>query len=256
MAGFHEGDPFSLPDHPGDFADATTRGIEGMRIAYSPRLDLWPVSREVADVIDEAVGAFRDAGAIVEEVELGLPGTHTELCEVWMREAAVLYAELNETFVLGGVADFLGADSAGIPPQFADMIRAGQPISAVQAKLDDAVRTQVFDALMGCFATYDLLVSPTTSIASIDNGSDGNTIGPADVEGEAVDPLMGWCLTYPFNMTGHPAASIPAGFTADGLPVGMQLIGRRHDEATLLAASAAFEQVRPWADSYDKLAVG
>ena len=70
------------------------------------------------------------------------------------------------------------------------------------------------------------------------------------MNGEGVDPLIGWCLTYPANFTGHPAASVPAGFTRDGLPVGMQLVGRRFDEATLIAASAAFERTRPWYGSY------
>jgi amidase/aspartyl-tRNA(Asn)/glutamyl-tRNA(Gln) amidotransferase subunit A len=62
--------------------------------------------------------------------------------------------------------------------------------------------------------------------------------------------LIGWCLTYPLNFTGHPAASIPAGLTSDGLPIGMQIIRRRFADDTVLAASAAFERVRPWQQTY------
>ena len=83
----------------------------------------------------------------------------------------------------------------------------------------------------------------------VENRDDGNTVGPSEVNGEAVDPLIGWCLTYPVNFTGHPACSIPAGMS-DGLPVGMQIIGRRYADADVLAASAAFEQLRPWASRY------
>ena len=82
------------------------------------------------------------------------------------------------------------------------------------------------------------------------SAADGDTVGPSAVEGEAVDPLIGWCLTYPINFTGHPAASVPAGL-ADGLPVGMQIVGRRYADADVLAASAAFERLRPWRQTYE-----
>jgi amidase/aspartyl-tRNA(Asn)/glutamyl-tRNA(Gln) amidotransferase subunit A len=99
------------------------------------------------------------------------------------------------------------------------------------------------------FAQYDLLVTPTLAAMPVANHTDGNTLGPHEVNGEPVDPLIGWCLTYPINFTGHPAASIPAGLV-DGLPVGMQIIGRRYGDADVFAASAAFERLRPWTESY------
>ena len=74
-------------------------------------------------------------------------------------------------------------------------------------------------------------------------------MGPTEIEGEAVDPLIGWCLTYPINFSGHPAASVPAGMT-DGLPVGMQVVARRGADGELLAACGAFERVRPWMETY------
>lgn len=82
------------------------------------------------------------------------------------------------------------------------------------------------------------------------NASEGSTLGPATINGEPVDPKIGWCLTHLFNFTGHPAASIPAGSTDDSLPVGMQLVGPRFADDDVLAASAAFERIRPWAEAY------
>jgi amidase/aspartyl-tRNA(Asn)/glutamyl-tRNA(Gln) amidotransferase subunit A len=66
-----------------------------------------------------------------------------------------------------------------------------------------------------------------------------------------VDPLIGWCLTYLANFTGHPAASVPAGLAEGRLPVGMQVVGRRYADADVLAASAAFERMRPWSQTYE-----
>jgi amidase len=102
-------------------------------------------------------------------------------------------------------------------------------------------------------ADYDLLVTPTLACLPVDNAADGNTMGPNQVQGEPVDPLIGWCLTYPVNFSGHPAASIPAGMV-DGLPVGMQIIGRRYADGDVLAASAAFERLRPWVQTYEACA--
>jgi amidase/aspartyl-tRNA(Asn)/glutamyl-tRNA(Gln) amidotransferase subunit A len=114
---------------------------------------------------------------------------------------------------------------------------------------DQALRSEVYDAIQAVFADYDLLVTPTVGALPVKNRDDGNTVGPGEINGKAVDPLIGWCLTYPINFTGHPAASIPAGL-ADGLPVGMQIVGRRYADADVFAASAAFEALRPWAETY------
>ena len=70
------------------------------------------------------------------------------------------------------------------------------------------------------------------------------------MNGEAIDPLIGWCLTYPINFTGHPRRLGPPGL-ADGLPVGMQIVGRRHADVDVLAASAVFERLRPWQETYE-----
>jgi amidase len=114
---------------------------------------------------------------------------------------------------------------------------------------DQAIRTEVFDALRKVLDRYDYLVAPTLACLAVDNATDGNTIGPKEINGEAIDPLIGWCMTYLINFIGYPAATVPAGL-ADGLPVGMQIVGRRYADADVIAASAEFERLRPWIGTY------
>jgi amidase/aspartyl-tRNA(Asn)/glutamyl-tRNA(Gln) amidotransferase subunit A len=79
------------------------------------------------------------------------------------------------------------------------------------------------------------------SVVGVPNDPDGDTFGPTEVDGQQVDPVIGWCLTFPFNFTPHPAASAPVGTTAAGLPVGLQLVGRRFQDRDVLRAALALE---------------
>jgi len=99
------------------------------------------------------------------------------------------------------------------------------------------------------FNKYDLLLTPTVSVPPFKLGC----YGPREIAGKKVSPLAWMAFTYPFNVTGQPAASVPCGWTEDNLPVGLQIVGRRFDDATVLKASAAFEKASPWADKYPPL---
>ena len=249
MAGPHPRDPFCLPDDGLDPLAAVERPVDGLRIAYSADLGSFPVDPAVRAVVDDAVTAFADAGCTVDPVAIDLGAGQSQLCAMWMDEMAVLYGAVAENLAAVGV-DLRGEHRASLTPQFAALLDRGAALDALAAKSLDVLRTTVLDAVQDVFDTYDLIVTPTLSTPPFPNADDGNTIGPSVVDGVAVDPLLGWCLTYPFNYTGHPAVSLPAGTTSDGLPVGLQLVARRFDDATLLAASAAFERARPWADAY------
>ena len=248
LAGYDARDPFSLTEPVPDFTAATRQSIRGLRIAYSPNLDVFPIDPRVAEVVGRAVRAFEEAGAQVEEVTLGITRSQAELSDVWSRLYMLLNLQAFETYKQAGI-DLLGDHVDDFPPEYLRWVEECQRLSALAFYDDQAIRTEIFNAFQGVLNTYDLLVTPTLACLPVDNAEDGNTVGPSAINGEAVDPLIGWCLTYFVNFTGHPAASIPAGM-ADGLPVGMQIIGRRNADAHVLAASAAFERLRPWRDSY------
>ena len=97
------------------------------------------------------------------------------------------------------------------PPDYVQRIEAGRNLSALDLARDQAIRSEVYDAIQGVLATHDILVSPTLAAMPVDNAPDGDTKGPTHVDGVEVDPLIGWCLTYLTNFSGHPSASVPAG---------------------------------------------
>ncbi len=247
MAGPDARDPFSLLDTP-DFVAALSRSVKGWRIAYSPDFDVYPVESGVAGLVAEAVRGFADAGATIEEVEVGIKRPQHELSDTWNRLMMPLNISGLEGLKSVGI-DLMRDHPEDLPPEYRRWIEVGYGLSAMDVWNDQIVRTEVYDAIESVLQRYELLVTPTLACMPVKNATDGNTLGPTQINGEEVDPLIGWCLTYLTNFSGHPSASIPAGLV-DGLPVGMQLIGRRAADVDVLAASAAFERVRPWTHAY------
>ena len=247
LSGYDPRDPYAL-DEEIDFLPATRRSIKGMRIAYTPDFDVFPVDPRISKVIAEAVGAFKEAGATVEEVEIGIKRDQRELSDLWCRLIAPLSNVAFDRMRKSGF-DLIGEHREDFPPEFLHWVDATAGMTVIEQAGDQEMRTEVMDAVQGVFADYDLIVGPTLTAMQVKNGTDGNTLGPAEVNGVEIDRCIGWCPTYLSNYTGHPAASIPAGL-ADGLPVGLQIMGRRYADGDVLAASAAFERIRPWHDTY------
>ena len=247
LAGYDARDPFSLPEQ-SPLTSALRASIRGWRIAYSPNFDVFPVAPEVAAVVDDAVRAFEEAGARVEQVNLGIERDQRELSDLWCRLIIPINIATFENFKRQGL-DLLADHRDDFPPEYLRWIDEGYEWRTAALMRDEELRTEIYDAIQNALADHELLVTPTLACLPVQNAADGNTKGPTEVAGVEVDPLIGWCLTYPVNFSGHPAASIPAGM-AEGLPVGMQIIGRRYADAEVLAASATFERLRPWRDHY------
>lgn len=247
LAGYDTRDPFSN-ESTQDFVGATRRSIKGWKIAYSPDLDVYSVAPEIRAVVDEAVQTFADAGARVERVKLGIKHGQRELSDVWTRIIMPLNIGALEGMKAAGI-DLLKDHRDDFPPEYLRWIEIGQKMSAMDHFHDQTIRTEIYDAIQGVLNTHELLITPTLACMPVDNAADGNTKGPHNINGEEVDPLIGWCLTYVTNFSGHPSASVPAGLSGN-LPVGMQLIGRRHADADVLAAAAVYERLRPWKDHY------
>jgi Asp-tRNA(Asn)/Glu-tRNA(Gln) amidotransferase A subunit family amidase len=252
MAHHDPRDPMSLPDQGTDYVAATRKSVRGMKVAYSPDFGIYSVDERVAKVVAEALPAFKEMGATVEEVDIKIDATQQELSALWVRQMALVHLELAHSVKPLGI-DLLGEHNDQLNPTFARTLEIGQAMSGWDQRAGELLRSKVYDPIQDVLDDYDVLVTPTLASPPPVNATDGDTLGPAHINGVEMERTIGWCMTYPINYTGNPAASIPAGFADGNLPIGMQIIGRRHDDETVLAISAAFERTRPWHHKYLEL---
>jgi len=230
MAGPDERDPYSLPAERVDYVKALKGTLKGLRVAYSETLGLAPaVDPEVRDATAKAARVFRELGCRVEEKNPSWPSPW----EPW------------RTIFLGGIAARLAPYldrkkeiDAGLLAIVEESL-AWPPAKYVQAWVD---RLAWCAKAMQFFERFDLLLTPTVATPPFQHG----ILYPGEIDGVKVGREASSIFTYPFNLTGQPAASVPCGFTKGGLPIGLQIVGRRFDDATVLRASAAFETARPW----------
>lgn len=242
MAGTHPRDPFSVPATD-DYHAAVDRPIDELTIAYSPDMGVFPVEPAVENVLEEAITELERAGATVDEVDPDLGHDQAELLDAFYTMATVRWQSLFDTLEGQGF-DPRGADRDRLRPYLVDLVLDAETPTTREAAQADVVRTTVYDGLEDCFEEYDLLATATLATTAFPHGEE-----PETIDGVEIEPLRGWVLTQPYNFTGHPAASVPAGFV-DDLPVGLQLAGPRFADADVIAASAALERRRPWIDRY------
>lgn len=243
LAGPSDTDPFSLPADGTDYLAAVDAPVDDVRVAYSPDLGIFPLERRVRDVVDDAVDDLSRAVDAVDRVDPDFEHDRETMLDSWMTGYRVGMAERASLLAERGIDPFDHRDE--VTPEVIDGMEAGTSYSAVEYKRKDVVRTSVFDAIQALFEEYDLLITSTVALPPFET----ETLGPDEVAGEAVHPLYGWFLTWPFNMTDHPAASVPAGFV-DGVPVGLQVVAPRFGDERTISIAAAIERTRPWADEY------
>jgi Asp-tRNA(Asn)/Glu-tRNA(Gln) amidotransferase A subunit family amidase len=236
MEGFHPSDPLSLPPSGVDWSAEVRKAVRGWRVAWSPDLGFARVDPEIQKICADAVGAFEELGCVVEES--CPPWTDPEVAMwegVWLPGFAAAFDLLDPT---------IREDQVDV--ELVAVLREGAALPLLATARAEVFRARMWEALVEWFAPRDLLVSPTICVEPFEVGR----FAPASLDGEPLRRrILGWLLTYPFNMMASvPAATVPCGFTAAGVPVGLQLVGRPRDDAGLLRAAASFERARPWSD--------
>ncbi len=234
MAGYDPKDPYSLP-FPIERLDEVLAGAEslrGLKVAWSPTLGYAPVEAEVLEITAGAVRAFEELGATVEEAD---PGFENPL---------PAFEVLFGTLLAIQVVDYLPQRRDDLDPTLVKIVERALGFTAVDYARAQAQRSRLYEKCVAFFERYDLLLTPTMPMPAFEVG----VYPPKLVGGVEYDEFLGWTpFTFPFNLTNQPAASVPAGWTKDGLPVGLQIVGGPRQDLLVLRAAAAFERARPWA---------
>ncbi len=230
LAGFDGRDPHSLHERTSDWVAACDRDPRDLRLAWSPTLGYATPEPEVRSIAEEAARALGESGCTVDEIDAPFGADPAELwtAEFYAGVATRLATTLREH------RELLDPDVATVVERALAM-----PASVYQQAIRG--RYEFHERVRQFFEHYDALLSPTLPVAGVDAG-----VGVPPTLREC--NVVTWVsYTYPFNLTGQPAASVPAGWTRAGLPVGLQIVARPYREDDLFALCAALETARPWA---------
>jgi aspartyl-tRNA(Asn)/glutamyl-tRNA(Gln) amidotransferase subunit A len=231
-AGYDPLDPDSAVARPGSFLDQLDAVPRGLRIAYSPTLGYATVARDVRDRVESMLDDLRrELGWTIDPIDDRL----TDVGMAW--------ALLNSFQTYGRLADTLATHRDDFGRGFAKGLDFGARVTAADVHRCQTERAQLNEDVAAIFARYDVLLTPalpTTAFAA-----EGPL--PMEVDGRGLaSPMHAVAFSYPFNMTGHAACVVRAGFGDDGLPVGLQLITERGQDQLLLRLASACERVRPF----------
>ena len=237
IAGYDASDPNSIRESPPCFVDALEGGIEGLAVAWSSDLGYASVDPEVRAVGASAALVFESLGCRVDEStpESGEPFSTHEVIQ-----PANFYA---------GRGKFLHEHAEKLMPYVKQRLEEGEKIAGHEYATALKAMTIYQQRMDDFFERYDLLLVPSDAVPAFPVGQ-----RPEKIDGQEVDWFWGpFPMTLPFNLTGQPVANVPCGYSSEGLPIGLQVIGRKGDEATVLRASAAFEHAQPWAQDIPQL---
>ena len=230
VAGPSDDDPSSLPAPDVRYFDDVETAPDRLRIAYSPDLGYAAVQSDVAASVERAARELESLGHELHEIDGGPP----MLGDEWSA-----FVNLD---VAGVLAPFLPEYEDSITRALMRGVRAAKRIDPEQWDAMRAKRAELGHWCAGLFADHDLLLTPTVSF----DPPPARGPFPTETEGKPQPPAAAGALTIPFNMSGHPAATVRTGLSAAGLPIGMQIVGPRHRDDIVLRVSRSFEREHPW----------
>ena len=228
-------DPTTIDNQPEDYVAAVAdplHALRGLRVAWSPDFGYAAVEPEVRRLTERAARRLAEFGCHVEAVNPGWDDPRHGAAVSWYVSMA---ARVGRSY---------DQHPHAYEPSLVEMIEKGRQISGEEHGLSAQARTEFYHQARTFFEEYDLLLTPQMPLTAwpVDDW-------PSEIDGRSTPSIFDRLpFTFPFNLTGQPAASVPCGFASDGLPVALQIVGRWHADTLTLQAAAALEQAMPWAD--------
>jgi aspartyl-tRNA(Asn)/glutamyl-tRNA(Gln) amidotransferase subunit A len=233
MKGPFEGDRFSLPEDNVNYVNQFNEIPERLNIGYSLDLGIARVIRsEVEKAVMSSIQKLDTYNWSIEEIKI----ERSRISEAFSTNWLIMFAyELKP---------YLEKWSDKMDPVLIQWTKAGLDFDASALPKAMKMRSQFYQEIYEVIKKHDILITPTTAVPAFELGISA----PSTIEGKGVPPIGWQPFTFPFNFTGHPAASNPCGWSSEDTPIGMQIIGKRFQDLLVLQVSKAFEDIAPWQD--------
>jgi aspartyl-tRNA(Asn)/glutamyl-tRNA(Gln) amidotransferase subunit A len=234
LAGYDAADPACQAQPVPDYARALHRSIKGMTIGVCRNHFFDNLQEDVERSVEAAIADLAQAGATIRE--LNMPLLEYGLGAIFAIELSSSTAYHDASLQAGRVPHF--------QPDVRMLVEMGRLVTGPDYLKAEQYRTALMQAYCKVFESVDVIVGPTTPITAWKRGE-----WTVQVAGKPESVLAAsWRFTYPYNLTGLPAISLPCGFDRDGLPIGLQIAGRPFDEATVMRVAHAYERRHDWKD--------
>ena len=245
IAGQDDSDRYSVPKPNYSYVETIDEKPSNLKIGYS--LDMGfaeALDPEVEKAVLDGIQKFEEFGWSMEKSRIRLKNPESIFLTIWASGFA---------YSLG---PYLEHAKEKMDPGLVDMINLGLTFSTKDIKIAEVQREMIYEEICKIFRKVDILITPTLACPAFELGKSTVNMETMTtdiiIDGKSMSST-GWLpFTYPLNASGHPAASIPCGWSSNGLPIGMQIVGDRFDELTVLQVSKAFEDVAPWQDKKPK----
>lgn len=237
MAGEDDSDRYSLPKPNVSFLEKLEDYPKGIKIGYS--LDLGYaklIDPEVKKIFLDAVQKFEEFNWSVDKSRIRIK--HAESVIKILSNSSIAYFFKTFPYI-----PFISLNT-----KLNEKIKTGLNCSIIDLKMAELKREKIYNDVCRYLKKHDILLTPTMACLPFELERDA----PDKIDGKKISGLEWTPFTYPFNVTGHPTASIPCGWSKEGLPIGMQIIGQRLDDMSVLQVSKAFEKIAPWQDKKPK----